>query len=148
MRRTLGVLFVLLSMLGLSLPASAQEAGRGSSGEQASGLFSLQPNYPNPFNPETTIPFVLEEGLFASGRQVVVSLRIFNMLRQPVGVPEALRHPAGNVPVVELEYTSAGLHEAFWNGRDFSGNQVASGAYFVQLTVNGVSKHIKVFVAK
>lgn len=148
MRRTIGVLFVLLSMLGLSQSASAQEAGRGSSGEQASGLFSLQPNYPNPFNPETTIPFRLEEGLFADGRPVVVSMRIFNMLRQPVGVPAAVRHPEGDVSVVELEYTAAGLHEAFWDGRDFSGNQVASGAYFVQLTVNGVSKHIKVFVAK
>lgn len=148
MRRLFGVSFVLLSMFVLSVPASAQDAGRETAGQQTSG-FSLRPNYPNPFNPETTIPFVLGEDLFVDGRPVVVSMRIFNLLQQPVAVPVALRHPAGNeVSLVQLEYTSPGVHEAFWDGRDFSGNQVASSVYFVQLTVNGVSKHLKMFVSK
>lgn len=148
MRRAFCVSFVLLSMLALSLPASAQDAGEEARGRQTSG-FSLESNYPNPFNPETTIPFVLGEDLFVDGRPVVVSMRIFNLLQQPVAAPVALRHPAGNgVPLVQLEYTTPGRHEAFWDGDDFGGNQVASGVYFVQLTVNGVSKHMRMFVSK
>lgn len=147
MRRILGVSFVLITMLGLSGPASAQDAG-GQSGGSAGG-FSLEQNYPNPFNPETTIPFVLSEDLFSSGRPVVVSLRIYNLLHQPVAAPVALRHPVGEgVAVNQLEYPSPGRYEAFWNGRDFAGNQVASGVYFMQLTVNGMRQLRRMFVAK
>lgn len=147
MRRLLCVSFVFFATLGLADSASAQEVGR-QSGRSTSG-FSLEPNYPNPFNPETTIPFVLDEELFVSGSSVVVSVRIYNLLRQPVAAPVALRHPAGeNVPLIQLEYTSPGRYEAFWDGHDFGGRQVASGVYFVQLTVNGVSQHMRMFVAK
>lgn len=151
MRRQSRVSFALLSMIGLILAAAwlpAQEAGTGrSSGQQASG-FQLEPNYPNPFNPETTIPFVLNEDLFVDGRPVVVSMRVYNLLRQPVAVPVPLRHPAGEVPLLQIEYTLPGRYEAFWDGRDASGRSVASGVYFLQLTVNGVSKHIRMFVTK
>ncbi len=149
MRRFLGVSFVLLSMIGFtSVPTFAQDVGGGSSGRQTSG-FSLEQNYPNPFNPETTIPFILGDDLFVEGRPAVVSMRIFNLLQQPVAVPVALRHSAGSgVALAQLEYTAPGRYEAFWDGRVFSGATAASGAYFVQLTVNGVSKHMKMFVAK
>ncbi|HSG47822.1 MAG TPA: hypothetical protein VLA43_08435 [Longimicrobiales bacterium] len=147
MRRLLSVSFVLFLTLGIAGAASAQEAGREPG--KPTGGFSLEPNYPNPFNPETTIPFVLGDDLFASGRPVVVSVRIYHLLRQPVAAPVALRHPAGEgVPLIQLEYTVPGRYEAFWDGRDFGGSQVASGVYFVQLTVNGVSQHMRMFVAK
>lgn len=150
MRRLNRVSFALLSMIGLALSApslSAQEAGRGgTSGQQASG-FQLEQNYPNPFNPETTIPFVLHEDLFVNG-PVTVSMRIYNLLRQQVATPVPLRHPSGDVPLDGIEYTQPGRYEAFWNGRDNQGRQVASSVYFLQLTVNGVSKHIRIFVTK
>ena len=148
MRRALGVSFVLLFMCVIPSLASAQDVG-GSTSERETSGFTLESNYPNPFNPETTIPFELGEAVFVDGRPAVVTMRIFNLLQQPVAAPVALRHPAGNgVSLVQLEYTAPGRYEAFWDGRDFGGNQVASGAYFVQLTVNGVSKHMKMFVSK
>jgi len=61
----------------------------------------------------------------------------------------ALSHPAGEgVRVDQLRYQQPGRHEAFWDGTDQSGRQVASGIYFMQLTVNGVSKTRKMYVLK
>ncbi len=148
MGRTLGVLSVLLLLFCVAPSLSAQDAGRASQGRQGNG-FQLEQNYPNPFNPETRIPFVLEEELFANGRPVVVSLRIYNLLQQFVASPVALNHPAGEgVKLAGLEYTQPGRYEAYWDGRDQSGHQVASGIYFMQLTVNGVSTTRKMYVLK
>ncbi|HSM05657.1 MAG TPA: hypothetical protein VK858_13665 [Longimicrobiales bacterium] len=148
MRRFVGVSFVLLASLAFAMPSSAQGGGQAGSPQETSG-FQLEQNYPNPFNPETRIPFVLGADLFSSGQPVVVSMRIYNLLQQPVAAPVALRHPAGDrAPLVQLEFTAPGRYEAFWDGRDFGGNQVASGPYFVQITVNGVSKHMRMFVQK
>lgn len=111
--------------------------------------FELEANYPNPFNPETTIPFSLSEDLFAGGAPVVVTVRIFNLLSQLVAHPVALAHAAGaGVEVRGLEYTRPGRHEAFWDGTDQSGRQVASGIYLLQLTVNGQSGTRKMIVQK
>jgi hypothetical protein len=146
-RRILGVFSALLLMVGAAQGLSAQQTGDAPPG-QASG-FQLEQNYPNPFNPETTIPFVLAEELFADGRPVVVSLRIFNLLQQMVAVPVALAHPAGEgIQVQQLEYAQPGRYEAFWDGMDLSDRQVASGIYFMQLTVNGVTKTRKMYVLK
>ncbi len=147
MRRRLGVLSVLLLLFGAWTTLSGQERGRAPAG-QGNG-FQLEQNYPNPFNPETKIPFVLSEDLFADGRPAVVSLRIFNLLQQMVAVPVALAHPAGEgVAVRDLEYTQPGRYEAYWDGLDLSGHQVASGIYFMQLTVNGMSQLRKMYVLK
>lgn len=148
MRRIVGVLSVLLSMLLAAGGLSAQEAGQAGSAGQANG-FQLEQNYPNPFNPETRIPFVLGEDLFADGGSVVVSLRIFNLLQQFVAAPVALGHPSGEgVPVLQLEYTQPGRYEAYWDGNDNSGRQVASGIYIMRLTVNGSSQIRKMYVLK
>ena len=146
MRRLGCVLFVLLSILGLTTSASAQQVGPA--GKQDSG-FHLEQNYPNPFNPETKIPFVLFEDLFADGKPVIVSVRIFNVLQQFITAPTALNHPRGEgVPVLELEYPYPGRFEAYWDGRDERGRQVASGVYFVQLTVNGKTQFQRMYVTK
>ncbi len=141
-------LLAILTLLLATESASAQNPGpppRAGSG----GGFELEQNYPNPFNPETTIPFMLGDELFVDGNAVVVSLRIFNLLSQPVAFPVALSHPAGaGVEVRSLEYAQPGRHEAFWDGTDQSGRQVASGIYFMQLTVNGQSVSRRMYVLK
>ena len=47
----------------------------------------LKENYPNPFFPTTTIPFVISQEVCARGHQPVVSLRMYNVLVQVVAVP-------------------------------------------------------------
>jgi hypothetical protein len=148
MRRIASVFSVLLSLFVAAEAVSAQDSGPPASSRQASG-FELQQNYPNPFNPETTIPFVLSEGLFVDGRPAVVSVRIFNLLQQLVASPVALGHSSGEgVELIQLEYTQPGTYEAFWDGTDQAGRQVASGIYFIQLTVNGIRKLSKMSVMK
>ena len=137
MRRIPGVLSVLLLLLCSTQTLSAQDVGRGMQSGQANGI-QLGRNYPNPFNPETTIPFTLGEDLFVDGRPAVVTIRIFNILTQLVAHPVALGHPGGQGVVVDqLEYTQPGVYEAFWDGTDQMGRQVASGIYLMQLTVQG-----------
>lgn len=97
----------------------------------------LQPNYPNPFSRETRIPFVLGADLFEDGRGAVVSARIYNVLRQLVAVPTAIDHPtAAGRPALELRYDAPGRYELYWDGRDQSGQPVASGIYFCYIIAN------------
>ena len=148
MRRILGV-FLLSVLLGFAPGISAQMPPDDArpTGEQESG-FILGQNYPNPFNPETRIPFELLDDLFSDGGTAVVSVRIFNVLQQFVAAPIALSHPSGQSPLIDLEYMTPGPYEAYWDGRDQSGREVASGIYFVQLTVNGVRALRRMYVAK
>jgi len=147
MRRIICVSFFLLTLFCTAQALHAQEPGRPQS-EAGSG-FELEQNYPNPFNPETTIPFNLGPGLYQDGRPVVVTLRIVNLLQQLVAYPVALGHPAGEgVEVQSLEYGQPGHYEAFWDGTDLQGRQVASGIYFMQLTVNGRSDFRRMYVLK
>jgi hypothetical protein len=143
--RALGVLLVSVCLL---VGASAVHAQAPNDPPSGGNGFDLEQNYPNPFNPETTIPFVLGEELFAAGGRVAVSMRIFNLLGQPVASPVALRHPAGPVQIQGLEYTQPGRHEGYWDGTDQSGRQVASGIYFIQLTVNGQSVSRRMLIQK
>jgi hypothetical protein len=72
-------------------------------------------NFPNPFNPETQITFVLDHS-----RQVTVEL--FDVLGRKVK-----RLVRGNL--------SAGLHSIQWDGKDEAGEDVGSGIYFCRVTV-------------
>ena len=148
MRRVLGV-FLLSVLFALAPGISAQGPSADASldREPDSG-FTLGQNYPNPFNPETRIPFELHEDLFSDGGTVVVSVRIYNVLLQPVGSPVALNHISGQVPLIDLEYLSPGRHEAYWDGLDQYGGEVAAGTYFIVFTVNGAQTVRRIFVAK
>jgi photosystem II stability/assembly factor-like uncharacterized protein len=79
---------------------------------------SLFQNYPNPFNPETWLPYQLS-------RDASVAVRIYNLKGQPIRT-------------ISLGQKAAGIYltkdkAAYWDGRDDSGEKVASGMYFYTL---------------
>jgi len=115
---------------------------------EASGV-ALEQNYPNPFTRETRIPFVLGEDLFQDGRPVVVTARIFNVLRQQVAIPTALDHPTGaGQPAWELTYEAPGRYVLYWDATDRNGSPVSSGIYFCQLYANRQQALIRMIVTR
>jgi len=133
MRRTLGVAVVLLLML-LVMPSGAEAQQAGSDRARS----RLEPNWPNPFNPDTKFAFTLVDSDFVGGRPVVVTMRIRNVLGEIVAIPEALQHPEGGRPqVMNLQYSTPGRKEAWWGGYNLRGQKVASGPYVLELIING-----------
>ncbi|MFQ5602677.1 MAG: FlgD immunoglobulin-like domain containing protein [bacterium] len=84
------------------------------------GQFALLPNYPNPFNPRTTIRYFLP-------RTAQVELKIFNMVGQPIRT------------LVEAEQP-AGLQSVVWDGKNDRGEGVSSGAYFYKIVADDFTK--------
>jgi len=82
--------------------------------------FELSQNFPNPFNPVTTIRY----GLPHAER---VTLKIYDLLGNEV------------VTLVNKEWRAAGYHVAIWDGQNQKGRLVASGIYFYQLQTEGLS---------
>ncbi len=76
--------------------------------------FVLGANYPNPFNPATTIPLALPAGADE------VDLTIYNVLGQPV-------YHVWNGSL------AAGDHRLAWDGQDAQGQPVAAGVYLYRL---------------
>ena len=90
-------------------------------------------NYPNPFNPETWIPYQL-----ATATDVSVSIYSVN---------------GTLVRTLALGHQAAGVYQsksqaAYWDGRNEIGEQVASGVYFYTLTAGGFSATGKMLVRK
>ena len=94
---------------------------------------ALLPNYPNPFNPETWIPYQLSEPadvtltIYAANGQIVRQL--------PLG------------------HQSAGTYQSraravYWNGRNAIGEAVASGIYFYTLTAGDFTATRKMLIRK
>ena len=93
----------------------------------------LLANYPNPFNPETWIPYHL-------AKAADVQITIYNMH----GIV---------VRNLELEHLSAGYYmsrsqAAYWDGKNAFGEPVASGIYFYQLQADTVSPLRKMVILK
>lgn len=150
MRRGQCVGSLLLAMLGfLPAPLLAQSSGEEStppSGEER-GFRLEQNDSDDAVDPSTRIGFFLSDQLFEGGRAPVVTVRIYNVLQQPVAVPLALRDSFGDiVPADELEYSTPGRKEVVWDGMDESGRKVLSGIYYIKLIVNGVSALQKTIV--
>jgi hypothetical protein len=72
-------------------------------------------NFPNPFNPSTTIRFALP-------RDADVTLKVYDVAGRLVRT------------LLEREPRDAGVHDALWDGNDTGGNPVSSGVYFYRLT--------------
>lgn len=88
------------------------------------GNDALLPNYPNPFNPATVIPFHLPDESW-------INLSIYNI--------------RGELTLELLNQSmAAGRHQISWDGVDRFGKQVPSGVYFSRLTIAGK----KAFVQK
>jgi hypothetical protein len=85
----------------------------------------LLANYPNPFNPETWIPFRLAEDAF-------VSLTIYGIKGQVVRNIEV-----GHQPAAVYESREKAI---YWDGRNDFGEGVASGVYFYTLATQGSTK--------
>ena len=79
--------------------------------------FTLGTNYPNPFNPTTTIPLAVPAGAKD------VNLTIYNVLGQPMRQ-------------VWAGPLAAGEHRLTWDGRDAQGRPVAAGVYVYRLQVD------------
>ena len=89
------------------------------SGSDVPKEFSLSRNYPNPFNPTTTIKY----GLPVDSR---VTVEIYNVLGQ-------------RVRTLINDDKPAGYHSAVWEGTGNGGQQMASGVYFLHLSAKGVN---------
>lgn len=92
--------------------------------------FELLSNYPNPFNPSTTISYRLT-------RDARVSLVIYNMTGQEVR------------RVFREDSQAPGSHHVEWDGTDTGGRRVASGVYIYRLsTSSGFATSQKMLLVK
>lgn len=79
--------------------------------------FHLNHNYPNPFNPHTTLQYTLD-------RNADVKLVVYNMKGQ-------------KVKTLANGQFLAGQHNIIWDGTDEFGQQVADGLYFAAMQADG-----------
>jgi predicted outer membrane repeat protein len=80
-------------------------------------------NFPNPFNPSTTIEFSIQN-------ESIVDISIYNIKGQRI------RSLLNN-------QITAGEHSIVWNGKDDSNNKVGSGVYLYKLKVNSKTEAVK-----
>ena len=86
-------------------------------------VFSLADNYPNPFNPATTLQYALPQA-------ADVALTVYNVLGQPVRTLVAERQAAGRYAVE-------------WDATNDQGHRLSSGLYFYRLQAGGDFREVK-----
>ena len=91
------------------------------------------PNYPNPFNPETWIPYRLAEDAF-------VTLTIYDQSGQIVRTLD-VGHQIG-------AFYESRSKAIYWDGRNEFGEGVASGVYFYHLSAGDYSATRKMLILK
>ena len=104
-----------------------------SSGERLPKTTALLANYPNPFNPETWIPYQL-----AKPEKVIISIHSSN---------------GTLVRKLELGRLPAGIYHdkrraAYWDGRNALGEAIASGIYFYALTAGDFTVSRKMLIRR
>ncbi len=90
--------------------------------------FSLGQNFPNPFNPSTTISYALPANAY-------VKLVVYNVLGQKVKT------------LVDEEQT-AGFRQVVWNGQNDRGEAIGSGIYFYRIQAGNFTKTAKMSLLK
>jgi hypothetical protein len=89
------------------------------SDDELVGPIEILSNYPNPFNPETTISFsIIQTSSF-------VNINIFNIKGQKIKQLE-----------ISPESIREGINEIIWDGKNSENQSVASGIYFYQLNID------------
>ncbi len=104
--------------------------GEGGNGEPVPDLpktVSVR-NYPNPFNPETTISYALPQ----DGQAVI---KVYNLRGQLV-------------KTLVNDRMEAGYHDVVWAGRDENNKSVASGIYFLRMQAGGKTLTHKLMLLK
>jgi len=91
-------------------------------------VYGLNQNFPNPFNPSTTIEYSIPK----TSR---VELAIYNMAGQ-------------KVTTLVNSTQAASFYRVVWNGRNDAGQTVASGLYFYKLSAGNYSKVVKMNLIK
>lgn len=90
--------------------------------------FALHSNFPNPFNPETTIRFDIPN-------QSNVSLAIYDILGKKIA------------ELADTDY-NAGYYQLRWNGRDSRGQIVPAGVYFYRIQADNFTQTNKMILLK
>ena len=90
--------------------------------------FGLIKNYPNPFNPSTTIDFNLD-----TDANVVLAIYDIN---------------GKLVKEIKNEYLESGYHSIQWNGKNNNGLEVSSGTYLCKFNSDNYSDQIKLLLLK
>lgn len=90
--------------------------------------YLLSANYPNPFNPSTTIEYILPT-------RSQVRVEILNVLGRTVRV-------LTDAPI------SAGLHRVVWDGHSQGGTPVASGVYYYRIVAGDLINARKMILLK
>ena len=93
----------------------------------------LLSNYPNPFNPETWIPYQLAEA-------ADVSMKIYDVSGRLVRTISVGFKPVG--------YYLTRERAAYWDGRNETGESVSSGVYFIQFTAGDFSATQRIAILK
>lgn len=114
---------------GLNLITSVANPGKPDAG--ITGNYLLVRNYPNPFNPVTTISYQIPDKLSNSD----VELTIYNIEGQVV---KRLLH----------KNLQAGNYLTRWDATNDAGKSVASGAYICNLKVGSMQKASKIMLLK
>ncbi len=90
--------------------------------------FALMQNFPNPFNPSTTIRYALP-------RVQEVEITIFNILGQ-------------KVRSFNLGRQLPGVYQIFWDGKNSQGNPVGTGMYIYRMKAGDFVRVKKMILLK
>ena len=93
----------------------------------------LLPNYPNPFNPETWIPYQLSEGS-------TVTVKIYDVTGSLMRTIEVGHKPGG--------YYLTRERAVYWDGRNHNGEAVSSGVYFYTLNTDTDTQTRRMVIVK